>query len=117
MGISDALGGEMPVLPNVRIPAALTEEKVLERVGGNKCNLKELGEVLRLAQKDAWEQAFATHADIIDGKPEVLHSAFAMYMKNEDFVKENKKLEQSHQQQLVRIFQLLQPSDAPAAKP
>lgn len=118
--LSDALGGMLPVLPNVKVPAGLTEEKVLEiqaevhsleakkvfaSMGGSTFSLEKLGEVLGTAQKDAWEQALTNHAQLVQGSPEVYHSAFAVYMRNDDFARESKKLDEAHQRRMVKLFQ------------
>lgn len=117
--LNEALGGEAPVLPNVQIPAVLTEEKALqihaevhtleakrvtERLSAGKYSLAELGEVLGLAHRDAWEQAFANNA-ALGVEPEVYHSAVAIYTRSEDFEKELKKLDDAHQQKMVKLFQ------------
>mmetsp|Transcript_147018 Transcript_147018/g.409572 ORF Transcript_147018/g.409572 Transcript_147018/m.409572 type:complete len:291 (+) Transcript_147018:130-1002(+) len=118
--LNDALGGALPVMPKVRIPPELTEEKVLEiqaevhrleirkvleAVGGSKCTVKKLGEVLGVAHRDAWEQALASYAQVVQGGPEVYHSALAIYMRSEDFASERKKLDEAHQQKMVKLFQ------------
>lgn len=117
--LSDALGGALPVMPNVRIPKGLTEEKVLaiqaevhaieiqgvlDAVGGSKCTVKRLGEVLSQAHKEAWDKALESHAEVVQGGPEVYHSAVAVYMRNEDFAKERKQLDEAHQQKMVKLF-------------
>jgi len=117
--LSDALGGALPVLPNVTVPEGLTEEKVLaiqaevqqlevkrvlDAVGGSKCTIKQLGEVLSQAHKDAWEQTLESHAALVKGGPEVYHSVLAIYMRNEDFAKERRKLDEAHQQKMVKLF-------------
>jgi len=126
--LSDALGGAMPVLPSVRLPKALTEEKVLEiqvqvhqfqikrvleAVGGSKCTVKQLTEVLSQAHRDAWEQTLESHRELLEGGPEVFHSALAVFMRSEDFAKERNKLEEAHQKNLVKLFH---PEQAPASK-
>jgi len=120
--LSDALAGILPVLPNVEIPKGLTEEKaleiqaevyaletkyVLESVGGDKCTLEKLGEVLTTAQKTAWETTIKLHADLIPGGVEVFHSAVATYARNIDFAKERKKLQDGHQEKMVKLFQVI----------
>lgn len=117
--LSDALGGSLPVLPNVKVPDALNEEKVLamqaeaqslearkvvENIGSSKCSLKKLGEALAIAHKQAWEEVFESHAELVKGCPEVYHSALAIYMRNEDFAKERKKLDDAHQQRMVKLL-------------
>lgn len=118
--LTDALGGQMPVLPNMKIPAALTEDKVLEimaevhgletkkvldKLGGRRVSVKDLGEVLTLAHKDAWEQALENHAPEIAGGREVYHSTMALYMRDAEFAKKRKALDDAHQQRMVKLFQ------------
>lgn len=121
--LSDALSGMPPVLPNFKVPAGLTEEKVLqiqgeaqileakkvkEKVGRSKLVWSQLGEVLTVVHKDAWAETFETHAQTIEGSPEIFHSAVATYMRNEDFARDKNKLHEQHQQKMVKLFQ---PSD------
>lgn len=119
--LDDALAGNNPILPNVRIPVGLTEEKalsvqsevqeaecqkVLETVSGGKCSLRELGEVLAVAHKFAWDTVLAAHSELLEsGGPEVYHSAVATYSRNDDFAKEKKQLEDKHQQRMIKMFQ------------
>jgi len=126
--LNDALAGVLPVLPNAEIPQGLTEEKaleiqaevyaletkhVLENVGGSKCTIKKLGEVLTSSQKLAWEATMRLHADLIPGGVEVFHSAVATYARNEDFEKERKKLQEAHQEKMVKLFQVISKDKAP----
>jgi len=119
--LDDALAGKSPILPNVKIPKALTEEKaleihrqvqeveakkVLDTVSGSKCSLKELGEVLAVAHKSAWDQVLEAESELLhSGGPEVYHSAVAIYSRHEKFAEEKKKLEDTHQQRMIGLFQ------------
>mmetsp|Transcript_126791 Transcript_126791/g.253512 ORF Transcript_126791/g.253512 Transcript_126791/m.253512 type:complete len:275 (+) Transcript_126791:47-871(+) len=126
--LNDALAGILPILPNTVIPQGLTEEKalqiqaevhavetkyVLESVGGSKCTLKKLGEVLTTSQKLAWEETMKLHADLIPGGVEVFHSALATYARNADFAQERKKLQDAHQEKMVKLFQVISRDKAP----
>jgi len=117
--LTDALGGVMPVLPNVKIPAALTQEKVLEilkevhaletkavldKLGGRRVSVKDLGEVLSGAHREAWEQALESHALEVAGGREVYHSTLALYMRDAEFAHHRKVLDDAHQQQMVQLF-------------
>jgi len=118
--LTDALSGTLPVLPNAKVPEELTEERalaiqrevheletktVVDKVGGKRLTPQELGQVLVQANKDAWQEVLANHASIIGGGPEVYHSAVAIYMRGEAFAEERKKLDDAHQQQLMRLLQ------------
>lgn len=119
--LDDALEGKNPVLSNVTIPEGLTEEKalsiqsevqeaecqkVIETVSGGKCSLRELGEVLAMAHKFAWDTVLVAHSELLEGGgPEVYHSAVATYSRNNDFAKEKKQLEDRHQQRMIKMFQ------------
>jgi len=115
----DALGGLPPVLAHVEVPAALTEDKVLEilnesqqletqkvldRVGGSKLQIKALGEVLTLAHKDAWEETLEAHKDELAHGKEVYHSALGLYMRREAFAERRQKLDAAHQERMVKLF-------------
>jgi len=128
--LSDALSGHLPVLPDTKIPPGLTEDrvlgiqaavnalqtkKVLEAIGGTQCTLKRLGEVLGTTQKDAWQEVLSDNADIVQGPPEVFHSALAVYMRNEDFAAERKKLDDAHQQKIMKLFQATEKAPAKQA--
>lgn len=117
--LTDALGGVMPVLPNVKIPAALTQEKVLDileevqvletkavldKLGGRRVSVKDLGEVLSCAHKEAWEQALESHALEVAGGREVYHSTLALYMREAEFAHRRKVLDDAHQQRMVQLF-------------
>jgi len=117
--LEDALSGNLPMLPNVKIPEELSQEKVLEiqgevhameikkvleKVVGKKCSLPELGEVLSAAHKAAWEEMFASQELLKERAPEVFHTVLASYMKDEDFAKERGKLDDVHQQKMVGLF-------------
>merc|ERR1712039_124167 len=98
--LNDSLAGIAPILPNVKIPSGLTEEKtleiyheVLDKVGGSKCTLKELGEVLAIAHRDAWEETLQGRAELVGDYPEVYHSCLATYMRDDGFALERKKLD------------------------
>mmetsp|Transcript_19116 Transcript_19116/g.45007 ORF Transcript_19116/g.45007 Transcript_19116/m.45007 type:complete len:282 (+) Transcript_19116:51-896(+) len=125
--LSDALGGDAPVLPMVSIPEALTGDKLLEvyaevhrteikkvldAVGGTKCTVKKLGEVLSAAHKDAWDQVLESHVQLVQGGPEVFHSALAIHMRNEEFAAERKRLDEAHQKKMVKLFQAEGESEA-----
>lgn len=119
--LDEALAGRNPVLPNVRIPKDLTEEralsiqsevheaevqKVIDTLSGGKCSLRELGEVLAVAHKFAWDTVLEAHSGLLErGGPEVYHSAVATYSRNDDFAKDKKQLEEKHQQRMIKMFQ------------
>lgn len=119
--LEDALIGLSPILPNARIPEGLSEEKalkilaevqtkevekVLEIVGSKQLTLQDLGQVLAASHSLAWEDVLQGYSDLLNGEGhEVYHSTVAQYSRNEDFAKEKKKLEDEHQQHMIRIFQ------------
>mmetsp|Transcript_99914 Transcript_99914/g.287120 ORF Transcript_99914/g.287120 Transcript_99914/m.287120 type:complete len:288 (-) Transcript_99914:59-922(-) len=118
--LDTALGGVMPVLPNVQIPPALTEDKVLEilaevhdletqtvlkRLKGQKISVKDLGEALTAAYKEAWETTLEAHQSEIVGGNEVYHSSLALYMQREGFAEKRKALDDKHQQRMLELFQ------------
>lgn len=120
-----ALGGTMPIMPNVKIPAALGEDKVLkilseahgletkkvlERVGGTKMSVKDLGEVLNVAHRDAWDETMKAHAEKMrPGGPEVYHSTLALYMRGDAFAERRRKIDEVQKQRMLKIFR---PPDA-----
>lgn len=119
--LEDSLSGLSPILPNARIPEGLSEEKalkilaevqtkevekVLEIVGSKQLTLQDLGQVLAASHSLAWEDVLEGYSDLLDGEGhEVYHSTVAQYSRNEDFAKEKKKLEDEHQQHMIRMFQ------------
>jgi len=117
--LSDAVAGMPPILPNATIPPALTEEKVLQiqgeaqileaskikdKVGRSKVEWSQLGEVLKTAHTDAWDETLKIYAEEVQGSPELYHSAVATYMRNEDFAKDRNALHEQHQAKMVKLF-------------
>eukprot|EP00440_Ansanella_granifera_P054008 gb/GFBE01058550.1/.p1 GENE.gb/GFBE01058550.1/~~gb/GFBE01058550.1/.p1 ORF type:complete len:275 (+),score=63.46 gb/GFBE01058550.1/:1-825(+) len=118
--VLDAVQGLNPILPNVAVPKGLTEEKalevlrevqeaeankVLETVGGKKCTLQELGQVLKVGHDFAWDHVLKAHTELLEGGgPEVYHSAVATYCRNEDFAKDKATMEEAHQKRMIALF-------------
>lgn len=119
--LDDSLQGLLPILPGVKIPAALTEDAVLylqgeaqklelqlvlEKVGGSRLALKDLGAALIESNKEAWRRILedGSSASFLDGGPELFHSAVAEYMRKPAFAEERQKLEDSHKQKMVSLF-------------
>eukprot|EP00439_Symbiodinium_sp_Y106_P021619 s888_g2.t1 len=119
--LDDALQGQSPVLPNVKIPEALTKEKALkiqqaaeeaeeeEALGlmrGSTVSLRKLGEFLAVAHKNAWERVFKAHANILgEHGAEVYYSVAAIYARDEDFLQKKTRLEEAHQKRMIQLFQ------------
>eukprot|EP00931_Biecheleriopsis_adriatica_P013244 TRINITY_DN114597_c0_g1_i1.p1 TRINITY_DN114597_c0_g1~~TRINITY_DN114597_c0_g1_i1.p1 ORF type:complete len:305 (+),score=91.66 TRINITY_DN114597_c0_g1_i1:80-916(+) len=118
--LDDALEGRDPILWNVDIPKGLSEEKAMEvlrevqerevkevetRVGNRQLSHQELGEALTAAHHSAWNEGLKARSDLLDqGGPEVYHSAVASFSRNTDFAKDYKKMEEAHQQRMIRLF-------------
>lgn len=119
--LDEALQGSSPVLPNVKIPELLTKEmalkiweesqsceakEALKKVKGNRCSLKELGEVLNAAHKKAWQQTLKNHVQIVgENGSEVYHSVVALYERDSYFAQQRTQLEESHQSKMLSIFE------------
>ncbi|CAE7217566.1 unnamed protein product, partial [Symbiodinium natans] len=119
--LEDALQGRSPILPNVKIPEALTkdralqiqrqaqeaeEEEALRLVGSSSISLRKLGEFLAVANKNAWERTFKDHASILgEHGAEVYHSVAAIYARQPDFAHQKSELEAAHQKRMIQRFQ------------
>ncbi|CAJ1355510.1 unnamed protein product [Effrenium voratum] len=119
--LEEALQGLSPVLPNVKIPEALTHDtalawqmeaqdleaaEALGRVTKPRVALRELGEALTAANKAAWAAVLKGHADLLEGNgAEVYHSAMAIYGRDPAFAQRKLKLEQEHQERMIKLFQ------------
>jgi len=120
--LNEALKGNSPVLPNVKIPELLSKEmalKILEcahvkeakealaTVKGNRCSLKELGEVLNAAHRVAWQKAIEENSNILgEHGSEVYHSVVALYeQSSKEFSAEKSQLEERHQAKMITIFE------------
>jgi len=114
--LSDALSGLQPVLPNMKIPEELTEEKVLdmqrqmqilecqkvvEKMGSKRCSAKDFEKMLVLVQKESMEEVFQEHGLLKAGGSEIYHSAEAMYLRMPDFERDRAKLDAQHQQNMA----------------
>lgn len=117
--LEDAMQGEAPVLAGLRIPEALTEDKVAEieaeihsmeanlviqRLGGKACSIKELEQVLVNANRDAWQQVLDTHSSLLGGRHEVFHSTNAFYSRRPDFAARKEVLAEAHKQRMLSLF-------------
>ncbi|CAE7603495.1 unnamed protein product [Symbiodinium pilosum] len=119
--LEDALQGQSPILPNVKIPEALTKKKALQiheeaqdaeqeealrLVQGSTVSLRKLGEFLAVAHKNAWERIFKAHASILgEHGAEVYYSVAAIYTREQDFADDKTRLEEAHQQRMIKLFQ------------
>jgi hypothetical protein len=135
--LTDALAGMPPILPNVKIPPALTEEaaldvissvnalelqKLAERLACSKAlTMEELGQAMVTARTEAEAEAVQAKADLfgVDDGENVYHSATATYARRDEFAKAWKKRSDAHQEKLYGLLQLksrltAQVSGAPA---
>lgn len=120
--MDEAMQGKSPVLPNVKIPDLLTKEmalKILElaqnkeakealgRVNAPRCSLKELGEVLNVSHRVAWQQALEEYSQVLgEHGSEVYHSVVALYeQRSDEFLAEKAQLEERHQKRMLCIFE------------
>ena len=132
-GIDDmfkiAATGEMPILPGVEIPDALTPDLVLEIFNGIlelksskfrsvitefyatnppeslKSSLppQELADALQAANDTAEAEVLCMHAAQVRHKS-VFNSAAAIYAKDEAFAKERKRQDRCHQAEIMKIM-------------
>merc|ERR1712046_28869 len=120
--LHDSLQGLLPVLPGVQIPEALTQDSVLylqgeaqnlelklliEKVGGSRLALKDLGPALIESNKEAWRRILAAgsgDSSFLEGGPEVYYTAVAKYMKDPLFAEKRQNLEDIHKQKMVSLF-------------
>lgn len=125
--LDDALGGLLPIFPNVKIPAELTKDrvleiqvaaqaleiqKVIEKVGKTGCTMQEFSTVFNAAQAAAWDETLLKTAGLEETQHEVYHSAMATYLRDPDFAKEREALNDAHK---LRIQALLRPMPAEKA--
>jgi len=118
--LDDALSGTVPIMPNLQIPEGLTKEKVMEieqrahalevqkildKVGGNACNLQELTDIWMQAHDEGLEEALLENVAVVPGGLEFFRAVTAVYERDATFCKDRQKMEEKHQKRLVKLFQ------------
>merc|ERR1711957_453402 len=120
---NEALGGNMPELPGLVLPAELGGDRLLEiykeildlklekmrslssATGGKRFSPEELRQVAALISHAAESDTFAAHQKLLGKDGEIFHSAMARHSKIDVFNIHKLKLDAQHRKDLVNAFQ------------
>lgn len=118
----DALRGIAPVLPGVKIPDGLSEDKVIQihckmqRLKIDKATQlapqafcgqfsnEKLGQALAMLSEAAESQILEIHRDITGQVGELYQSAMATYLRSPTFKAHVARLDEDHKRQMIAVF-------------